>query len=344
MKEKIYELADRIEKLKDKIFTEEATKQSFILPFFQILGYDVFNPLEFCPEYTADVGIKKKEKVDYVILVDNKPYILIEAKNCSEKLEKHGSQLFRYFGTTEAKFAILTNGVQYRFYTDLDAPNKMDDLPFFELDLENITESQLKYIEYFKKNNLDTEELLSYASEAKYVNLIKSNFTNLVNSPSPEFVKVMINDFYEGAKTQQVIEKFASIVKRGITAYVNDKLSATFNQSLVNDIKEEVVETVEKENKIITTITELEGYAIIKSMCKDVVDLSRIKYRDTESYFSILLDNNRTKWIARLYLNRSNKYLVLPAENKKEEKILIKSVDDLFFCQDKILESLTKLL
>lgn len=108
-------LAKRVASLKEQIQTEEAAKTSFIMPFFQLLGYDVFNPLEFVPEYTADVGIKKGEKVDYAILSDGLPIILIEAKWCGEDLGKHGGQLFRYFGTTKAKFGILTNGIEYRF-------------------------------------------------------------------------------------------------------------------------------------------------------------------------------------------------------------------------------------
>ena len=124
------QLAKRIESLKETIQTEEATKMSLVVPFFQMLGYDVFNPQEFVPEYTADVGIKKGEKVDYAIIKDGKPAILVECKAVTEKLDNHSSQLFRYFGTTEAKFGILTNGIVYRFYTDLENQNKMETLKF----------------------------------------------------------------------------------------------------------------------------------------------------------------------------------------------------------------------
>lgn len=140
MEEKMYALSDRIKNLKERIATEETTKQSFILPFFSNLGYDVFNPLEFIPEFTGDVGIKKHEKVDYAILQDNVPFILIEAKPYSDNLEKHDSQLFRYFGTTKSKFAILTNGVIYKFYTDLEQPNIMDLKPFFMLDMLSLSD------------------------------------------------------------------------------------------------------------------------------------------------------------------------------------------------------------
>lgn len=131
--ESIKQFSERVSMLKDTVSTEEATKMSLVVPLFQLLGYDVFNPSEFCPEYIADVGIKKGEKVDYAILENGQPIILVECKSCSEQLDKHSSQLFRYFGTSPAKFGILTNGVIYRFYTDLEESNKMDLVPFLEL-------------------------------------------------------------------------------------------------------------------------------------------------------------------------------------------------------------------
>ena len=121
--EKIKDFIKRIKNLKQVITNEEATKTSLIMPFFSLLGYDVFNPNEFIPEYIADVGIKKGEKVDYAITIDNQVIILIEAKSVNENLKKHDSQLFRYFGTTTSKLAILTNGFEYKFYTDLEETN-----------------------------------------------------------------------------------------------------------------------------------------------------------------------------------------------------------------------------
>ena len=141
--EKIKRFIERIEKLKNSINTEEATKTSLIMPFFQILGYDVFNPDEFTPEYVADVGIKKGEKVDYAIILNETVTILIEAKSINENLKKHDSQLFRYFGTTTAKFAILTNGCEYKFYTDLDELNKMDSTPFLNINLLELKDTDI---------------------------------------------------------------------------------------------------------------------------------------------------------------------------------------------------------
>ncbi len=144
----------RVGMLKDGIETEEATKMSLIVPFFQLLGYDVFNPTEFCPEYTADVGIKKGEKVDYAIILDKSPAILIECKWSGQCLDKHSSQLFRYFGTTKAKFGILTNGITYQFFTDLDEPNKMDLTPFLEFNILEFTENVANEEKNFTKTPL----------------------------------------------------------------------------------------------------------------------------------------------------------------------------------------------
>ncbi|WP_331474799.1 type I restriction endonuclease [Intestinibacter sp.] len=85
--EKIRNFISRIETIKDTLTTEEATKTALIMPFFQLLDYDVFNPMEFVPEYVADIGVKKGEKVDYAIIRNGKPVIIIEAKSVTDKLK-----------------------------------------------------------------------------------------------------------------------------------------------------------------------------------------------------------------------------------------------------------------
>ncbi|MCI5139368.1 MAG: hypothetical protein D3922_13380 [Candidatus Electrothrix sp. AR1] len=80
--DKIKELAVRIPKQIEHIQTEEATKNAFIMPFISALGYDIFNPMEVIPEFTADIGTKKGEKVDYAIKKDDDIIILIECKWC----------------------------------------------------------------------------------------------------------------------------------------------------------------------------------------------------------------------------------------------------------------------
>ena len=293
LQEKMYNLSERIKQLKENIQTEEATKQSFILPFFQALGYDVFNPLEFIPEFTADVGIKKHEKVDYAILQEGKPLILIEAKSCNEKLDKHDSQLFRYFGTTESKFAILTNGIIYKFYSDLDQPNVMDSQPFYVLDMMDLSDQAIQYLANFNKCNLDIDSIMNTASDLKYLSLTKTAFKELIENPTDEFIKLLLNSgVYDGLKNQKVIDKFKPIVKRGINQYINDKMSSKFKETLSSnddEVIEENNEPDEEVSKINTTIDELNGFAIVKAILRTEVEAKRITYKDTESYFGILL-------------------------------------------------------
>ena len=173
--EKLAGLAAKIRQQSAAIQTEEATKNAFIMPFIQsILGYDVFNPLEVVPEFTSDIGTKKGEKVDYAILKDGAIQILIESKKIGEPLNiNHAGQLFRYFHVTSARISILTNGQVYKFFTDLDAPNKMDEKPFLELDLLNIDEHAIPELQKLTKSAFDVDSIISAAGELKYVGQIK---------------------------------------------------------------------------------------------------------------------------------------------------------------------------
>lgn len=349
LEEKLYQLNERIKQLKENIQTEEATKQSLIMPFFQALGYDVFNPLEFVPEFTADVGIKKGEKVDYAILKDGEPIILIEAKPCHDDLSKHDSQLFRYFGTTKSRFAILTNGVIYKFFSDLDQPNVMDKKPFYVLDMENLNEQSVTYVEKFIKSNLDIDNILNTANDLKYLNLVKIAFKDLLENPTDDFIRLILNmGVYDGVKNQKIVDKFKPITKKAMNQFINEKMSSKFKETLNSTEveKEDEIEDIEpeEENKIITTIDELNAYAIVKSIIRTEVEPQRITYKDTESYFGILLDNNIRKWIIRINLNTRNKHIFIPDENKKGIRYDIETIDDIYTYEKQIIEALKRYL
>ena len=139
LEDAVRDIADRIPDVLERLVTEEATKNALVMPFIAALGYDVFNPTEVVPEFTADVGNKSGEKVDYAILLDGQPIILLECKLASTTLDNaHLNQLIRYFSTTPARIGVLTNGIVYRFYADLDRPNMMDTKSFLEFDLTNV--------------------------------------------------------------------------------------------------------------------------------------------------------------------------------------------------------------
>lgn len=347
--DQLKQFSSRVEKLKNQIFTEEATKTSIIMPFFQMLGYDVFNPDEFIPEFTADVGIKKGEKVDYAIKIDGEPVILIEAKSINENLSKHDSQLFRYFGTSNAKFAILTNGIIYRFYTDLDEQNKMDEKPFLEINILDIKENNVNELKKFSKDNFDINKIFNTAEELKYSNEIKLLLSSNLTNPNENFITYILSEIYSGKRTQRVIEKFTPVIKKSfnqfITETMNEKIKNALNNEVTDDtpsgeevaVTEEINET---KNKIETTIDELEGYAIIKSLLNDTIDINRLSYKDTESYFGILVDNNVRKWICRLKLDSFQKYLFI--HNDVNEKFAIDSINDLYNHKDLIIDICNK--
>lgn len=335
---------ERLEMIKDSIKTEEATKTSMIMPFFSLLGYDVFNPLEFVPEYTADVGLKKKEKVDYAIMFDGKPLIFVECKSCTENLERHSSQLIRYFNSTiDAKFAILTNGILYKFFTDLENENIMDKTPFLTVDLLNLKERDIAELNKFKKDAIDVDNILGSAENLKFTRMIKEWFENEVSNPSNALVKLVIQNMYDGVKSQKIIDQFAPLVKRALTQYVNDAFSSKL-QSALNDSEYDPKEHDEKEpeNNIVTTIEELEAYGIIKSILRQTVESSRVTYRDTVTYFGILLDDNNRKWICRVYLNKSKKYITISDENKNGIRYDIENIDDIYNYSEQIIEACKK--
>lgn len=317
IKSDLKQVGKRVKQLAANITNEEQTKNAFIMPFFQALGYDIFNPLEFLPEFTADVGIKKGEKVDYAIIIDGQPQLLIECKSITEKLTKHDSQLFRYFATTTSKFGILTNGREYKFFTDLDEPNKMDTTPFLTIDITDIKDNQFAEIVKFHKAAFDIDNIVSSASELKYLNNLKAFLTENVEAPSDAFLKYLVSEVYEGRVTQSVLSTFRPIITKGfnqfITDRVNEKLSAALNTNVetkpvvaAEEKVEEVVQEVVEDDGIVTTPDELEVYTIIKLLAKDTIDPSRIFYRDNRSYFNVLVDNNIKKWVLR-YRSNSTK-------------------------------------
>ena len=224
-KDAIKQLAERIDSIKDNLQTEEATKNALIMPFINSLGYDVFNPLEVVPEMTCDVGTKKGEKIDYAILSDGEPIILIECKHWKQDLNLHDNQLIRYFNVSKAKFGVLTNGIIYKFYTDLQEPNKMDSKPFLEVNLSNLKDSQIEELKKFHKSYFDLDTILSSASELKYVGALKAIIQDEFSNPSSDFIRFLGKKVYDGAFTERVLEQFVPITKRALSSFISDNVS-----------------------------------------------------------------------------------------------------------------------
>ena len=350
LKDSLKQLSERIEKAKEVINTEEATKNALIMPFLQALGYDVFNPLEVVPEFTCDIGAKKGEKIDYAIFKDNEPIMLIECKHWKQDLNLHDNQLLRYFHTSKAKFGLLTNGIIYRFYTDLETPNKMDEKPFLEIDLLEFKKSHIEELKKFHKAYFNIENILSSASELKYTAQLKAVISNEFANPTPEFVKLFAKQVYDGIITPKLLEQFTALVRKSITSLINDTISDRLKTALKTETSAEEVPVIEekseenaKSNNIVTTEEEIEGFFIVKSILRTTVSSERITYRDAQSYFAILLDDNNRKTICRLYLNsQTNKSICFLDENKKEIKHKIEKLDDIYIYTQQIVEAVNK--
>ncbi|EAZ92016.1 type I restriction endonuclease [Crocosphaera chwakensis] len=341
-------ISQQIEKLSSSIQTEEATKTAFIMPFIQALGYDVFNPMEVHPEYTADLPELKGEKVDYAIFADDEPIILMECKHCQENLDnpKHRSQLHRYFHVTDTKIAILTNGILYRFYTDTDKDNVMDDKPFFEFDISNFDESSVKELKRFSKSNFNHDELGDVAKNLLYTKEIKRVIADELTNPSPGLVKYVIDGVYPGIKTAAVIEKFTEITKCSLKEYINERIKERLESAMGNDEDNGKISPVDpviddsensdeeesnkKDNRIVTTPEELEGFYLVKSILREVIDTSRLSYKDTIAYFGINLDGKVTKTICRLRFTNNKKVIGVLDGKGKEAKHCVSNLDEIY--------------
>jgi hypothetical protein len=337
-KDYIKQISDRIINLKEQIQTEEATKNAFIMPFLQALGYDVFNPLEVVPEFVSDIGIKKGEKIDYAIFKDGAPTILVECKHWAQNLNLHDGQLLRYFHTSKAKFGLLTNGIIYRFYSDLVEPNKMDEKPFLEFNITEIKENQIEELKKFHKSVFNAESIVNTASELKYTNELKHILHQELTNPSVDFIKHFTKQVYPGVVTAKVLEQFTNLTRKSIQQHISDLITERLKTAL-NKEDEVAKEQEEKnkeialksdESKVVTTEEELEGFLIVKTILRQKISANRISFRDAQSYFAILLDDNNRKTICRLYLNGSKKYLALFDDQKKEIKNELQSLDDIF--------------
>jgi hypothetical protein len=269
------------------------------MPFISsVLGYDVFNPSEVIPEFIADVGIKKGEKIDYALVCNGEVQILIEVKKVSEPLNvQYASQLFRYFSATKARVAILTNGEKYEFYTDLDAPNVMDTKPFLVLDLRTIDETLLPEVAKLTKETFDLDSVMSAAGELKYVGQMKRLLATEFKEPSSDFLRLFATQIYPGrAFTQKMREELTPLVVKATTQFLNEQARERLKTALDEDgkaAKDDVKEVVptspldfvieeDVQGDIVSTDEELEGYRIVQAIVCSEVFANRVIGRDSK--------------------------------------------------------------
>lgn len=343
--DRIRELSQRIGSQRSAITTEEATKHAFVLPFIQMLGYDVFNPGEVTPELVADVGLKKGEKVDYAILMGGKPIMIFECKphTCNLKQAEY-SQLFRYFHVTDVRFSVLTNGLEYWFFTDLDSPNKMDAQPFLKLDLLNLREGDLDELRKFSRAQFDEDNILSTASELKYVRELKRALAEELGNPSEEFARLLISRVYSGSITAKVRAQFTPFISKayqhllgevfsarlkGVIGQGSAALSADSEPSSQQEGADD--SPAPAQAKATTTDHERDAFLIIRAIGAAEADVQRIVMRDVQSYCGVLFDDNNRRPVCRLYLNGKRWQIGLfDSDDRTETRHNLSSVEELY--------------
>ena len=342
----IADLKGRLEAARESAKTEEATKTAVVLPFLRMLGYDVFDPREVVPEFVADVGIKKGEKIDYAVMKDGEVSMLIEVKSIGTDLGKtHYSQLYRYFAVCKASVALLTNGHRYLFFTDIDAPNKMDDQPFFEFDLDHHADPDLLELARFHKTAFDIDRIRSSASRLKHVALAVEYLRRQMEEPDDDFVRLVARCVHDGNLTAKVVESTRPTVKAAFAQLVRDRLERTWKRALEgpSETLDEIAEESAPANEIETTEQEYQGYYIVRAIAAASIDSNRVTLRDAKSYCAVLLDDNNRKPLCRLHFNGKRQlYVGFFDEAKSETREAIASPDELYRFADRIQEAIAR--
>ena len=332
--EELSTLSGRASEQLEHLKTEESAKNALVMPFIQILGYNIFDPREVVPEFTADVGVKKGEKVDYAIMKDGSPIILIECKSPKCNLnEAHTSQLYRYYSVTKASIGVLTNGIIYQFYTDIEEENKMDDKPFLVFNLLKINETSANKIKKFRKRTFEEDKISAIASNLKYTNELKKIFKYELNTPSENFVRFFTKQIYSGILTQNRMDKFSDITSQAFKQFINDEINDRLMSAIdkKGDVdsgtpKDEATEEEEIDEELVITEEEREAHFVIKTVLRDSLDTNRVGIRPYKSFTNILLDDKVTQPILRLRLDGKQKQIGIFDDEKNEDKMPIESV------------------
>lgn len=340
---KLSELEKRTAEHRELLLTEEAAKTALVMPFLQALGYDVFNPAIVIPEFTADVGVKKGEKVDYALCIGGKLSVLIECKPSSVDLDlKHASQLFRYFATTDARMAILTNGVHYQFYSDIEQPNKMDERPFFSFSMDAIRKSDIPTLELFTAVNFSVEAIVAEAGRLKLQSLLRTELEKEFATPSEEFTRMMASRVQSGRLTSSLRAQVSSLLVSTIGSLVRDRVNDRLKSALnvANPASEPIdqgqSDDMSRGEGVLTTDDEIAGFRIVQAIAARHVDPSRIVMRDSKSYCAILLDDNNRKSLVRLHFNSPTTRYVGTFAGKDETRHLISALTDIYKFESEI--------
>ena len=327
-KERIASHAEHVKKFAHICTTEETTKQALILPLLDILGFSAFDPNKVRAEYQADFpGAKSGERVDYALFCNGAPVMFIEAKSYTENLSNHCPQLSRYFNATpEVAICAITNGQEWRFFTDLSNKNIMDSEPFLTVDVTMLNENDVAQLYQFRHDKFQPDALRSLAEESIYLTAFTESITESLKEVDLDFVRYVAGRAnIQRQFTQRYLESIRHIVKQAVQNTVSSMVVSGLSAPKV----QEEAAPVEKEqedptapiidpenNKIVTTYAERRLFDLVKSILPD--DAS-IEAKDTESYFGVLVDGKSNRWILRYFDNKQRPSVIFPIELEESD-------------------------
>ncbi|WP_387464206.1 type I restriction endonuclease [Photorhabdus sp. RM323S] len=328
-KSKLRSHVEHVKKVGEHCTTEETTKQALILPFLDIIGFNPYDPQKVKAEYGADFpGAKANERVDYALFCQGVPVMFIEAKSYREKIENHCPQLARYFNSTpEVTISAITNGVEWRFFTDLKQKNVMDTTPFLRIRMDEISDADANQLFRFRHDKFKPEALRTLAEESVYLSAFTKTISSSLRDVDTEFVRyVASRSNVERQLNQRFIELITPLVKqaveKSVSAMVVSGLSnkhiplddTTISGELEKDANpvDEITDIVDPNNpNIVTTKNEL---ALFDKVISILGEDQELQSKDTESYFSILYRGKTNRWILRYYDKKNRSCIQLPIE------------------------------
>ena len=323
MEEFILKLKNHIEHVKrvgEHCSTEETTKQALILPLLDILGFSPYDPTKVLAEFAADFpGVKSTERVDYALYCNGQPVMFIEAKGYASNLTNHAPQLSRYFNSSlGVTIGAITNGREWRFFTDLINPNVMDEKPFLVVDFTKSNAEDLVQLAEFKHDNFHAEKLRFFAEENQYIQQFKSVIKRSINEVDLDFVRYVAQQANISRQLNtKFLETIQPFVKQAVEQAISDTVLKGLSsptiitaQPIVEESKNDFINSIDSpetqdiinpdNEKIITTVGEQELYKIVSELFQE----QELVARDTESYYSILYQNKNNRWLFRYDVNR----------------------------------------
>lgn len=332
--------AEHVKKVGVHCTTEETTKQALILPFLDILGFSPFDPTKVKAEFGADFpGAKNSERVDYALFCQGVPVMFIEAKAYGEKLHNHCPQLSRYFNAMpNVTIGAITNGREWRFFTDLNNKNVMDTEPFLTIDFESMDASLLSRLYRFRHDEFRPDALRSLAEETVYLNAFTSVISQSLREPDLEFVKyVATRANVQRQFNAKFLESISPIVKQAVERAVSNMVVSGLSAKSSSAADEadstkatpaaspaaatEELNQVDPTNpRIVTTATERRLFQVVKEILGEEAELTS---KDTESYFSVLYQNKVNRWLLRYQADKRQPclYVCVPLDDARKREI-----------------------